>query len=290
MARRSGPSSSHRRLCPPREAETCYGDLSHPEQLDCGQSYCSGCLKHFFTSAVDNRTLPLLYIGNEATCDIPVAIPFIRRFLPAQTFYNLIEAAFHEQHQQELKYCTTPDYKQIYRRRTDKTALQCPACRSTICLSCDEEAHTGVSCEEQRILKNLAEQERLNEQLATSSGYKKYPSCGVMIEKTEGCKRMTFKCGAHICWKCMNVFETPEETYGHLRAAYGGIYEEAPAGIVVGDAWNPDFLVEQVGALARFERERVAREPVLRRPMAGAANPFVGQNQNAEYRAQRMAE
>jgi len=147
-----------------------------------------------------------------------------------------------------------------------------------------------VSCEEQRILKNLAEQERLNEQLATSSGYKKYPSCGVMIEKTEGCKRMTFKCGAHICWKCMNVFETPEETYGHLRAAYGGIYEEAPAGIVVGDAWNPDFLVEQVGALARFERERVAREPVLRRPMAGAANPFVGQNQNAEYRAQRMAD
>ena len=55
----------------------------------------------------------------------------------------------------------------------------------------------------------------------------------------------------------MNVFETSQETYGHLRAAHGGIYEEAPAGVVVGDAWNPDFLVGQVEALVS---ERAARE------------------------------
>ena len=162
-----------------------------------------GGLKHFLTSAVDNRTFPLLCIEIEGTCNIPVAMPFIRRFLPAHTFHNLIEhrgciSKYLEQHQQELKYCTTPDCKQIYRRRTDKTALQCPACWSTICPSCDEEAHTGVSCEEQRTLKNLDEQERLNKQLAVSSGYKKCPSCRVMIEKTGGCNQMTCKCGAHI--------------------------------------------------------------------------------------------
>jgi hypothetical protein len=100
----------------------CYGDLSYPEQLGCGHSYCSGCLKHFLTSAVDNKTFPLICVGNEATCNVPVAIPFIRRFLPDRTFQNLVEAAFHkylEQHQQELKYCTTPDCKQTYRRRTE---------------------------------------------------------------------------------------------------------------------------------------------------------------------------
>jgi hypothetical protein len=66
----------------------------------------------------------------------------------------------------------------------------------------------------------------------------------------------------------MNVFQTPQEIYGHL---------------------SPDFIAGQVEALARIERERVAREQVLRRPMAAAANPFVGQNQNAEYPAQRIA-
>ena len=282
------PGAGDTETCP-----VCYGDLSHPEQLGCGHSYCSGCLKHFLTSAVDNKTFPLLCVGNEGTCNVPVTIPFIRRFLPAQTFKNLIEAAFHkylEQHQQELKYCTTPDCKQIYRRRTDKTALQCPACFSTICPSCDEEAHTGVSCEEQRILRNPAEQERLNEQLAASSGYKRCPTCRVMIEKTEGCNHMTCKCGAHICWRCMNVFQTAQQTYDHLSTVHGGIYEEAPAGVVVGNAWNQDFLAGQREALARIERERVAREQVLRRPMAAVVNPFVDQYQNADYRAQLMAE
>jgi len=233
---------------------------------------------------------PLICVGNEATCNVPVAIPFIRRFLPAQTFQNLIEAAFHkylEQHQQELKYCTTPDCKQIYRRRTDKTALQCPACFSTICPSCDEEAHTGVSCEEQRILKNPAEQERLNEELAAASGYKRCPTCRVMIEKTEGCNHMNCKCGAHICWKCTSVFPTAQETYDHLKAAHGGIYEAAPAGVAEDD-WNADFIAGQVEALARIERERLAREQRLRHANVAAANPFILQYHG--YQAQLVAE
>ena len=134
------PGASEVEICP-----VCYGDVSHPEQLGCGYSYCSGCLKHFLTPAVDNKTFPLVCIGNAASCNIPIAIPFIRRFLPMQTFRNLIEAAFHtylEQHQQELKYCRTPDCKQIYRPGTDKkSVLQCPACFASVCPSCDEEAH-----------------------------------------------------------------------------------------------------------------------------------------------------
>jgi hypothetical protein len=277
------PGTGETEVCP-----VCYGDLSYPEQLGCGHSYCSGCLKHFLTSAVDNKTFPLICVGNEATCNIPVAIPFIRRFLPAQTFSNLVEAAFHaylEQHQRELKYCTTPDCKQIYRRRTDKTALQCPACFSTICPSCDEEAHAGMTCQEQRIHRNPALQERLNEELAASSGYKRCPSCRAMIEKIEGCNHMTCRCGAHICWQCLNVFETAQETYNHLRAEHGGIYDEAPAAPAViveedwDEAWDEDFLAGQVEALARIERERVAREEALRLPRVAPpvypfANPY----------------
>jgi hypothetical protein len=59
-----------------------------------------------------------------------------------------------------------------------------------------------------------------------------------MIEKKEGCNHMTCRCGAHICWKCLKVFENSEATYDHLKAVHGGIYEEAPAGVVVEDAWG----------------------------------------------------
>ena len=49
------PGMGDEETCP-----VCYGDLSHPEQLGCGHSYCAGCLKHFLTSAVDNKTFPLI--------------------------------------------------------------------------------------------------------------------------------------------------------------------------------------------------------------------------------------
>jgi hypothetical protein len=85
----------------------------------------------------------------------------------------------------------------------------------------------------------------------------------------------------------MSVFQTAQQTYDHLSTVHGGIYEEAPAGVVVEDAWNQDFLAGQREALAKIERERVAREQVLRRPMAAAANPLVDQRQYAD---QLMAE
>ncbi|KAF8880216.1 hypothetical protein CPB84DRAFT_1792699 [Gymnopilus junonius] len=242
-------------ICP-----VCYDDASNPEQLGCGHTYCSGCLKHFLSSAVDGKTFPLVCAGNEATCNVPISIPLIQRFLPAQAFRALVESAFSvhlEQHGQEFKYCTTPDCKQIYRRRTDQVTLQCPSCFSTICSACDEEAHEDMTCEERRVLNSPEEQERLNEQLATQSGYKKCPQCKIWIEKTEGCNHMTCKCGAHICWRCMGIF-TETTIYDHMREAHGNIYDNVPEGVQMGNMAHNAFLANQVDELARIERLRAA--------------------------------
>jgi hypothetical protein len=67
----------------------------------------------------------------------------------------------------------------------------------------------------------------------------------------------------------LNVFETAQETYNHLRAEHGGIYDEAQAAqdVIFEEYWDEDwdeaFLAGQVEALARIERERVAREEGL---------------------------
>lgn len=87
----------------------------------------------------------------------------------------------------------------------------------------------------------------------------------------------------------MGVFQTPQETYAHLRATHGGIYEAAPAGVVAEGDWDPVFLAGQAQELARIERERVARVQALRRPNAVAANPFVGQNQIVGPQAEEHA-
>ncbi|KAF8194705.1 hypothetical protein BJ912DRAFT_1141524 [Pholiota molesta] len=252
------PGDAEREICP-----ICTDDVSNPEQLGCGHTYCSGCLSHFLTSAADSKNFPLACIGNGGQCRVPIAIPFIRRFLPQQLFENLVEAAFMaylEQHPQELKYCTTPDCKQIYRRRTDKVLLKCPACFSTICPMCDEEAHEGMTCEERKIHRDPGLQERLNDELARQQGFKKCPQCSVFIEKTEGCNHMTCKCGAHICWICLRLF-TADTVYQHINTAHEGhLYDAIPGGANRGNADVDEdaLMAAQIREIERFERERRA--------------------------------
>ncbi|EDR14433.1 uncharacterized protein LACBIDRAFT_304976 [Laccaria bicolor S238N-H82] len=242
----------------------CYDTVSHPESLGCGHTYCTTCLRHYLTSAPDTKKFPLVCMGNEATCDTPISIPIIKKFLTEQRFNNLIEVAFLsylDQHPQEFGYCTTPDCSQIYQSNSTKTVLQCPSCFSTICPSCHVEAHKGMTCDERK----LHEQERLTKEWAATNGVKKCPTCSGWLEKTEGCNHMSCKCGAHICWRCMGVF-TAETIYDHMRREHEGIYDVAPQwanqpgpnnvhALVVDDR----FVAAQEAELERLELRRAQR-------------------------------
>jgi len=164
-------------------------------------------------------------MGNEANCNIPISIPVIQRFLLPQQYEHLINVAFStylDHHPQDFKYCTTPDCTQIYRANT-KTMLKCPSCFAEVCSSCHEEAHEGMTCDERRARK-VQEEEQLNDHWATIHGVKRCPSCRVWIEKIEGCNHMTCRCGAHVCWICLQVF--PEnQIYRHLGDVHGGAHD-----------------------------------------------------------------
>ncbi|KZP04504.1 hypothetical protein FIBSPDRAFT_1054631 [Athelia psychrophila] len=237
-------------LCP-----ICYDAVTLPIKLGCGHAYCSACIRHFLTSA---STFPLVCMGDEDKCHVPIPIPVFQRFLPIQQFTNLLETAFitHiDHHPQDFKYCTTPDCRQVYRCTASDTAsiMHCPSCLSSVCSACHEGGHEGMTCGERKQNNDPEEQERLNDELATQPGFKKCPQCTVWIEKTEGCNHMSCKCGAHICWVCMGIFNA-QSVYEHMNTAHGGIYEELP--------FQPGAFAEQQGAphLIALHRARLAQQ------------------------------
>ncbi|KAF9522378.1 hypothetical protein CPB83DRAFT_822882 [Crepidotus variabilis] len=185
-------------LCP-----VCNTEPTAPEQLGCGHTYCAGCLQHFLTSAGETKTFPLLCTGNEAKCNTPISLPFVRRFMSVHAFKHLVEVAFAcylERHPQELKYCTTPDCKQLYRRLQPSQNIHCPSCFKPICSACDDEPHEKMSCEENRLYRNPEERDRRNEMFMAQRGFKKCPSCSRWIEKNGGCNHMSCRCGAQFNW------------------------------------------------------------------------------------------
>ncbi|RXW18743.1 hypothetical protein EST38_g7104 [Candolleomyces aberdarensis] len=205
-------------ICP-----ICYDKASHPEILSCGHSCCEPCLRHYLTSAVTSKSFPLVCMGDEATCNTPISIPIIERYLTKQRLNHLIDVVFSSHIQsnpRKFKYCTTPDCTQIYQCDTDKQFHKCPSCFSEICSSCNEEAHEGMTCEERKSQSDPAEQERLTEEWAQSKNVKRCPSCNVLTEKTYGCNHMTCAlCEAHFCWICRGVFDVAV-IYDHIRAVH----------------------------------------------------------------------
>lgn len=212
------PLKANAAACP-----ICLTEVAFPEWLECGHAYCASCLIQFISAAEDSKAFPIVCVGDEAKCKVPISLPFIRRFLPHQSLKRLIEAAFAtylERNPTEFRYCKTPDCRQTYRRQTSKPViLTCPSCLAKTCSACGER-HEKMTCEEYRILGDTEEQERLNNQLASKNGYKKCPSCSIWVEKTGGCNHMKCKCGAHICWTCLGIF-TSSNIYDHMRTVHG---------------------------------------------------------------------
>ncbi|PBK78443.1 hypothetical protein ARMSODRAFT_1077998 [Armillaria solidipes] len=254
----------------------CFDDVSTPFQLVCGHVYCTGCIRHFLTSAAETGVFPLVCMGSESICGTPISIPVIQKFLPQPAFNHLLETIFTthvDKHPQEFRYCKTPDCMQIYRRSEAVSVLRCPSCFSEICSSCGEDSHERLSCEDARIHTNPAEQERMSEAwFLQQRGIKKCPTCSRLIEKTEGCNHMTCPCGAHICWRCMGAFDAVQ-IYDHMNTAHGDMYGDEPDPVpvqpqaAVPPPQNPDVdpfrgidYLEQVRLLNLAEAHRIAEE------------------------------
>ncbi|KAG2035546.1 hypothetical protein BDR03DRAFT_1012406 [Suillus americanus] len=225
------PDPSGQQSCP-----ICYDNISSPLHLGCGHVYCSPCMRHFLTSALDSGQFPLTCMGDETQCKVPIPIPTIQQFLPQTSFNRLLEVVFNahiSRHPQEFKYCKTPDCNQIYRSTDPNTTAvgQCPSCFSNICTSCHDDVHDGMSCaENKQQAGRVAEEERETEAWLAAHGgrVKKCPTCQALIEKVDGCNHMTCTlCNSHICWRCMGVFSATT-IYTHMSSEHGTIYDENP--------------------------------------------------------------
>ncbi|CAH1442393.1 unnamed protein product [Lactuca virosa] len=87
------------------------------------------------------------------------------------------------------------------------TSSECPNCHRLFCAQCKVAWHSEMDCTE---FQSLNEDERNPEdimlmQLAKSKEWRRCPSCNIIVEKQEGCHRISCRCGNHFCYGCGKI-------------------------------------------------------------------------------------
>lgn len=215
------------------DCSVCWTEAEDPIRTSCNHVYCMGCFADLSQAAGSStaKEFCISCVGGEGLCNKILTLAEIQTHLSSASFEDLLESSFASyvrRHQETLRYCPTPDCGQIYRSTTTATTsvgktFTCPNCLIPTCMSCHA-PHPGMTCADHKDAASGGYNalERIKKKL----GIKDCPKCKTAMEKTEGCNHMTCRgCGTHICWVCMEYFDTGGKCYGHLNKAHGGIYD-----------------------------------------------------------------
>ncbi|KAH7334252.1 hypothetical protein B0J17DRAFT_101206 [Rhizoctonia solani] len=206
----------------------CVVCFCRPEKallLACGHHYCKSCFTQYVASAAENRTLPLLCVGEGCKASIPLSLITLHANQPDQEalFYAAFQA-FITSHPDQYRYCPTPDCQYIYRVGPEDAAVQCRLCLSNICTHCHVEQHEGISCADYKASHDESEIQKSFDRWRVANNVKPCPNCAAPIEKIAGCNHMMCSaCRTHMCWVCLAGFSKGDEVYDHMRKKHGGI-------------------------------------------------------------------
>ncbi|KAG1665888.1 hypothetical protein FOA52_005377 [Chlamydomonas sp. UWO 241] len=217
------------------EAPTCpvYFCPVEPDdnlQLCCGHAYCTACFTEFAAQARrgGGANFPMACVAE--ACGQRVRLQELALVLPPDAMGELYAAALEDhvnRNPGELQGCITPDCRGIYalpRGDDGERTATCGECSVVVCSACRVEEHEGPSCAAYKQSRGVKGLDLAFRAWKDAHDVRACPRCAADIEKNEGCNHMTCKCGAHICWFCMQAFDASGPCYAHMQSKHSSFY------------------------------------------------------------------
>ncbi|KAI8716827.1 hypothetical protein NCS52_00977100 [Fusarium sp. LHS14.1] len=224
QARASGDSLKPKQYC-----QICFWVAEEPVMTSCNHSYCDHCFVGMCEAMATNPgEFCITCEGDAGKCRKVFELAEIRSLLLSETFDKILEESFTsfvQRHQDQFRYCPTPDCSQVYRAtsRTEKEPPEftCNNCLASICTACHA-AHPALTCAEHQDHASGGLQ-ALNK-LKKKLGVQDCPRCQTSLEKIAGCDHIICEgCGTDICWVCMAAFDNGDACYQHLMTVHKGV-------------------------------------------------------------------
>ncbi|XP_041473758.1 uncharacterized protein LOC121422663 [Lytechinus variegatus] len=201
------------------ECGCCYLEVTFENMIQCleGHLFCQTCLQRYTKEAVYGQgkaTLSCLEDG----CDSVFPRSQLEKTLTKEILLKyderVVEESINMADMDNLLRCPNCNYAAVLDK--DHKVFSCPECHKETCRNCKEpwKDHYGLECDQvkKQSTMRLSYQERMTEAKVRTC-YK----CGTKFTKSEGCNKMTCRCGAKMCYICRQ----PIKDYSHFdnRAA-----------------------------------------------------------------------
>ena len=189
----------------------------------CGHPYHIECMK--LQVSQNTLTIPLLCAAEDCSQQFvwqDFETLFKRTPLTLPILVETSLRSYLVANRDKFRNCLTPDCKMVYAVTEDGQRFICSHCSVHICTTCHVQYHDGLTCEIYKDMKSGGDKALENWMRENSKKRKRCPKCAIPIEKTKGCNHMICsQCSSHICWVCLDYFDSDQLCYAHLAKTHG---------------------------------------------------------------------
>ncbi|XP_008574174.1 PREDICTED: E3 ubiquitin-protein ligase RNF216 isoform X2 [Galeopterus variegatus] len=253
------------------ECRCCYGEFPFEELTQCTDAhlFCKECLIRYAQEAVfGSGKSELSCMEGSCTCSFPTSE--LEKVLPQTILYKYYERKAEEEvaaaYADELVRCPSCSFPALLDSDVKRFSCPNPRCRKETCRKCQGlwKEHNGLTCEELAEKDDIKYRTSIEEKM-TAARIRKCHKCGTGLIKSEGCNRMSCRCGAQMCYLCRVSINGYDHFCQHPRSPGAPCQECSRCSLWTDPTEDDEKLIEEIQKEAEEEQKRKNGENTCKR-------------------------
>lgn len=253
------------------ECRCCYGEFPFEELTQCADAhlFCKECLIRYAQEAVfGSGKSELSCMEGSCTCSFPTSE--LEKVLPQTILYKYYERKAEEEvaaaYADELVRCPSCSFPALLDSDVKRFSCPNPRCRKETCRKCQGlwKEHNGLTCEELAEKDDIKYRTSIEEKM-TAARIRKCHKCGTGLIKSEGCNRMSCRCGAQMCYLCRVSINGYDHFCQHPRSPGAPCQDCSRCSLWTDPTEDDEKLIEEIQKEAEEEQKRKNGENTFKR-------------------------
>ncbi|XP_053132423.1 E3 ubiquitin-protein ligase RNF216 isoform X2 [Hemicordylus capensis] len=261
------------------ECRCCYGEFAFEELTQCadGHLFCKECLIKYAQEAVfGSGKSELSCMEGSCTCSFPTSE--LEKVLPENILCKYYERKAEEEVTaacaDELVRCPFCNFPALLDKDVKRFSCPNPRCRKETCRKCQGlwKEHMNLTCEQLAEKDDIKYRTSIEEKM-TAARIRKCHKCATGLIKSEGCNRMSCRCGAQMCYLCRAAINGYDHFCQHPRSPGAPCQDCAKCSLWTDPTEDDEKIIQEIQKEAEEEQKRKNGENSFKRIGPPAEKP-----------------